>query len=61
MIMNFDKFFKVAVLVLFAMAIFVYGMANRYQYFHIANSLTGLINIKGSVNGCHQMKWGKIK
>jgi hypothetical protein len=40
--MNFDKFFKVAVLVLFAFAIFVYGIANRYQYFHIANSLTGL-------------------
>ncbi len=40
--MNFDKFFKVAVLVLFALAILVYGMANRYQFFHISNSLTGL-------------------
>jgi hypothetical protein len=40
--MNFEKFFRVAVLVLFALAIFIYGMANRYQFFHIANSLTGL-------------------
>jgi len=40
--MNFDKFFKVAVLVLFALAILVYGIANRYQFFHISNSLTGL-------------------
>ncbi len=40
--MNFDKFFKVAVLALFALAILVYGMANRYQFFHISNSLTGL-------------------
>jgi hypothetical protein len=40
--MNFEKFFKVAVLFLFALAIVVYGMANRYQFFHISNSLTGL-------------------
>ena len=40
--MNFDKFFKVSVLALFALAILVYGMANRYQFFHISNSLTGL-------------------
>jgi len=40
--MNFDKFFKVAVLVLFALAVLVYGMANRYQFFHISNSLTGV-------------------
>lgn len=40
--MNFDKFFQVAVLVLFALAISVYGMANRYQFFHISNSLTGI-------------------
>jgi hypothetical protein len=40
--MNFEKIFKVVALVLFALAIFVYGMANRYQFFHIANSLTGL-------------------
>lgn len=40
--MNFEKIFRVAALVLFALAILVYGMANRYQFFHIANSLTGL-------------------
>jgi hypothetical protein len=40
--MNFDKFFEVAVLVLFALAVLVYGMANRYQFFHISNSLTGI-------------------
>jgi hypothetical protein len=40
--MNFEKIFKVAFLVLFALAIFIYGMANRYQFFHITNSLTGL-------------------
>jgi len=40
--MNFDRFFKVAVLVLFVLAILVYGMANRYQFFHISNSLTGV-------------------
>jgi len=40
--MNFDKFFKVAILVLFALVILVYGTANRYQFFHISNSLTGL-------------------
>jgi hypothetical protein len=40
--MIFEKIFKVAVLVLFALAIFIYGMANRYQFFHISNSLTGL-------------------
>ena len=36
------RFLRVAVLVLFALAIFIYGMANRYQFFHITNSLTGL-------------------
>jgi hypothetical protein len=40
--MNFEKNFKVAFFVLFALAIFIYGMANRYQFFHITNSLTGL-------------------
>ena len=40
--MNFDRFFKIAVLVLFALAILVYGTANRYQFFHIGNSLTGI-------------------
>ena len=40
--MNFDRFFKIAVLVLFALAISVYGTANRYQFFHIGNSLTGI-------------------
>ena len=40
--MNLEKIFKVAFLVLFALAIFIYGMANRYQFFHITNSLTGL-------------------
>jgi len=40
--MNFEKIFKAAVLVLFALAIFIYGMANRYQFFHISDSLTGL-------------------
>ena len=40
--MNFEKFFKVAVLVFFALAIFIYGMANRYQFFHLTGSLTGL-------------------
>jgi hypothetical protein len=39
--MNFEKFFKVAVLALFAVAIFVYGMANRYQFFHATGSLSG--------------------
>jgi hypothetical protein len=41
--MNFEKIFKVAVLVLFVVSIAVYGMANRYQFFHISNSLTGII------------------
>ena len=41
--MNFEKFFKVAVLVLFVVFIAVYGLANRYQFFHISNSLTGII------------------
>jgi len=40
--MNFEKFFKIAVLVFFALAIFVYGMVNRYQFFHISGSLTGI-------------------
>ena len=40
--MNFEKIFKLAVLVLFALAIFIYGMVNRYQFFHIGNSLTGI-------------------
>jgi hypothetical protein len=40
--MNLDKFFKLAVLVLFVAAIFVYGMVNRYQFFHLSGSLTGL-------------------
>ena len=40
--MNFEKFFKVAVLVFFALAIFIYGMANRYQFFHLSGSLTGI-------------------
>lgn len=39
--MNFEKFFKVTVLLLFALAIFVYGMANRYQFFHISGNLSG--------------------
>ncbi len=37
-----EKDFKVVVLVLIALAILVYGFANRYQFFHISNSLTGL-------------------
>ena len=41
--MDFEKFFKVALLVLVALFVIVYGMANRYQFFHITNSLTGLI------------------
>jgi hypothetical protein len=40
--MDFDKFFKVAILVLSVLAILVYGMANRYQFFHLSGSLTGL-------------------
>jgi hypothetical protein len=39
--MNFDKFLKVAALVLFALAIFVYGMANRYQFFYVTGGLSG--------------------
>jgi len=39
--MNFDKFLKVAVLVLFVLAIFVYGMANRYQFIHVSGGLSG--------------------
>lgn len=41
--MNFEKFFKVAVLLLFVVSIVVYGLANRYQFFHITNSLTGIV------------------
>ncbi len=40
--MDFDKFFKAAVIALFVLAIFVYGLANRYQFFHLSGSLTGL-------------------
>jgi len=40
--MNFEKFFKVAILVFFALAILVYGIANRYQFFHVTGSLTGI-------------------
>lgn len=39
--MNLDKVFKVAVLALFALAILVYGMVNRYQFFHASGSLSG--------------------
>ena len=39
--MNFDKIFKVAFLVLFALAILVYGMVNKYQFIHVVGSLTG--------------------
>jgi len=40
--MNFvEKYFKAAVLVLIALAIFVYGMANRYQFHYVNGSLTG--------------------
>jgi hypothetical protein len=39
--MNLDKIFKVAVLALFAVAILVYGMVNRYQFFHASGSLSG--------------------
>jgi hypothetical protein len=39
--MNFEKLFKVAVLVFFALAIFIYGMVNRYQFIHVSGSLTG--------------------
>jgi hypothetical protein len=39
--MNLDKVFKVAVLALFAVAILVYGMVNRYQFFHASGSLAG--------------------
>lgn len=39
--MNFEKIYKVAFLVLFTVAIFIYGMANRYQFFHVANSIAG--------------------
>lgn len=39
--MNLDKVFKVAVLALFAVAILVYGMVNRYQFFHASGSLSG--------------------
>ncbi len=39
--MNFEKIYKVVFLVLFALAVFIYGMANRYQFFHVANSIAG--------------------
>jgi len=39
---DLEKFFKVAVLVLFAVAILVYGIVNRYHFFHISGSLTGI-------------------
>jgi hypothetical protein len=40
--MGFDKVFKITIIVLFVLAIFIYGMSNRYQFFHISNSLTGI-------------------
>jgi hypothetical protein len=40
--MNFDRIFKIVVMVLFVVAIIVYALANRYQFFHISNSLTGI-------------------
>lgn len=61
--MNLEKFFKVAVLVLFAVAILVYGMVNRYQFFHINGNLAGFAcnNYTGKCEWLSPEEMGKEK
>jgi len=61
--MNFEKFFKVAVLVLFALAVLLYGITNRYQFFHIPGNLAGFAcnNYTGKCEWLSPEEMGKDK